>query len=261
MHSSIVVLGTGNVAWHLCDRLSKSGHEIMQLYGRNGECFVDFKSFNINDFCTQPSQITPKADIYMICVSDDSILDAAGEWAFKLNSTQILVHTSGSVSSRILSPFSTNFASFWPIQTLRKNHPILTNKIPFVLSASNDFTLNALTNLAECLTNQCQVMDDDKKALLHTAAVIVNNFSNHLFSLTADYCIEEHIDFNLLTSLIQETALKTTLTHPDNLQTGPARRHDIKTIDHHMHNLHNYKSLSAIYSFFTKSIMEKYSKS
>ena len=52
----------------------------------------------------------------------------------------------------------------------------------------------------------CQVINDEERLKLHVAAVIVSNFTNHLYAIAEEFCTSEHVDFNLLKPLIMETA-------------------------------------------------------
>ena len=96
---------------------------------------------------------------------------------------------------------------------------------------------------------------DDQRLKLHLAAVIVNNFTNHLYALAADYCDNEQIDFKMLQPLIEETALRLREHLPRDVQTGPAIRKDMITIDKHLRILSEHPALKKIYLQMTDSIM------
>jgi hypothetical protein len=89
---------------------------------------------------------------------------------------------------------------------------------------------------------------------LHLAAVFCNNFVNHIYVLTEDYCKKETIDFKLLLPLIKETAERLEDISPSQSQTGPAIRNDRPTIEKHLALLQNHPQLQKIYSIFTESI-------
>ena len=54
----------------------------------------------------------------------------------------------------------------------------------------------------------CDSDGDDQRLKLHLAAVLCNNFVNHLYALTERYCKMEGLDFQLLLPLIKETAAR-----------------------------------------------------
>jgi hypothetical protein len=92
---------------------------------------------------------------------------------------------------------------------------------------------------------------------IHAAAVIVNNFTNYLYAVTETFCHQECIDFNLLKPLILETAHRIQSVSPHDVQTGPAIRSDIGTIDKHLRLLNNHPKLKTLYTRLTDGIMNK----
>jgi hypothetical protein len=68
---------------------------------------------------------------------------------------------------------------------------------------------------------------------LHVAAVFVNNFTNHLYTIGNKICEENQVPFDILKPLILETAHKIMTISPNEAQTGPAKRNDITTIEAH----------------------------
>jgi predicted short-subunit dehydrogenase-like oxidoreductase (DUF2520 family) len=91
---------------------------------------------------------------------------------------------------------------------------------------------------------------------LHVAAVMVNNFTNHLYKLAEDYCKNEGLDFRQLIPLIEETAERLKTISPADAQTGPAIRHDAPTIEKHLIILEKYPHLKEIYKIMTESIQQ-----
>jgi hypothetical protein len=89
---------------------------------------------------------------------------------------------------------------------------------------------------------------------LHLAAVFCNNFVNHLYTLTEQYCHREGIEFRLLLPLIKETAVRLEEVSPSQSQTGPAVRNDRVTIDKHLKMLENHPQLQKMYTLLTDSI-------
>ena len=87
---------------------------------------------------------------------------------------------------------------------------------------------------------------------MHTAAVFVNNFTNHLFKNGKDICNTYNIPFEILHPLIFETAEKIKYLSPVQAQTGPAIRNDEITIKNHLNLLD--ENQQKIYKLLTKSI-------
>jgi predicted short-subunit dehydrogenase-like oxidoreductase (DUF2520 family) len=141
----------------------------------------------------------------------------------------------------------------YPLQSLRKEIQQIP-EIPFLIDANNTVSLARIKEMALQLSPIVHIANDEERNLLHVAAVFVNNFTNHLYSQAADFCENENIDFDLLKPLIIETASRLRYTHPAHLQTGPAKRNDIKTIQQHQAILKKYGNLLSLYKTFTSSI-------
>ena len=130
-------------------------------------------------------------------------------------------------------------------------------EVPFLIDGSNETCTSILMQLAELISNKVFEVNDEQRRKLHIAAVIVNNFSNHLFALTKEYTDSLDLDFDLLKPLMQETMLKALAQNPKDIQTGPAKRKDYKTIAQHESMLSDPK-LKELYLWFTQSIDSYY---
>ncbi|HSR38992.1 MAG TPA: DUF2520 domain-containing protein, partial [Phnomibacter sp.] len=91
------------------------------------------------------------------------------------------------------------------------------------------------------------------------SAVMVNNFSNHLYTLAKDYCAQHELDFKLLLPLIKETVERLEAGDPTDWQTGPAIRNDEATMQQHLQLLESNPTLTNIYRLFSESIRAYYS--
>ena len=96
----------------------------------------------------------------------------------------------------------------------------------------------------------------EERLKLHVAAVIVNNFTNHLYALAEKYCQKEGLNFHQLLPLIEETTKRLKTTSPIDAMTGPALRHDQDTIQKHLELLAKHPQLQKIYRLLTESIQE-----
>ena len=84
---------------------------------------------------------------------------------------------------------------------------------------------------------------------------LVSNFTNHLYAVTDEFCQKENLDFNLLFPLIKETAERIKDFSPKDVQTGPAIRNDVFTLDKHLRLLSAHPKLKYLYLKLTDSIM------
>ncbi|HLY70535.1 MAG TPA: DUF2520 domain-containing protein [Puia sp.] len=249
----VVLIGSGNVASVLGRRILRAGHEVIEVISRNESHAKALASELDCDHSTIFATISDHADIYVVAVSDNALVDLSTELHFQ---NKIAVHTAGSVPKNILQHASKNFGVLYPLQTLRKE--IKTDfEIPILIDANTQETVAVIEDFAKTISNHVQIADDTSRANVHVAATIINNFSNHLFALAENYCIQQKIDFTLLVPLIEETAKRTEQFSPAQMQTGPAIRQDMQTIQLHLKLLENFPELKRIYKLFTESIQKK----
>ena len=148
---------------------------------------------------------------------------------------------------------STNYGVLYPLQSLRKEIPD-TVAIPLLVDGNSEKATRQVEDFALTISPIVSRANDEQRLKLHVAAIIANNFTNHLFSLTEEFCKNEKVDFKLLLPIINETARRLIDHAPAEVQTGPAIRNDISTIDKHLALLANYPKLKNIYQLLTDSI-------
>jgi len=260
MIMSLTIIGSGNVAWHLAHRLFLAGFHIDQIYGRNANDKSYFADIPNTQFISDIKELNDCEPLYILCIDDDEIPNIISQWPFELDDSQIIAHTSGTTPAQILSPLSPRFGCIWPVQSLNRGKKLVTNQLPLIVSASDDQTAYTLLTIANRISDTVTLLDDTQKKQLHLAAVLTNNFSNHLFTLAAEYCDKNSLDFDLLKPIIKESIMKLDHAEPVNLQTGPARRNDKLTIENQLVLLENEPELYKIYCMMTDSILKRYAK-
>jgi predicted short-subunit dehydrogenase-like oxidoreductase (DUF2520 family) len=250
----IVIIGTGNTATILGRKLKKAGHHIVQVFGRNASAASKLAYEFDTDSTNYWSVVKKDADVYLVAVSDDAITDVAKHLHVP---GKVVAHTAGSVKQDVLKKTSHHYGVFYPLQSLRKDMSELPD-IPIFVDGSDDKTKKTLESLAHSISGEKVAQAGDEARLkLHVAAVIVSNFTNHLYSLAEEYCKKEGLDFNQLIPLIEETAERIENISPKKVQTGPALRHDGETIQKHLKLLKDHPELKKIYELMTASIQSK----
>ena len=247
----ITFVGCGNVATVLAKLCTEKGHEIVEVIARNkiaGEEFAKKFSCTRADFMDNP---VTEIDIVIVCLSDNSLPEAFGN----LNFGNIpVVHTAGSCSMDVLETTSKNYGVLYPLQTLRKEMETLP-EIPFLIEGNNEKTLQFIKKFGSTLSNSVTTQNAEQRLRLHTSAVIVNNFTNYLYSVAERFCSDEKVDFKLLLPLIKETSARVQNNSPLSVQTGPAVRGDIATLDKHLKLLIEYPKLRTLYMRLTDGII------
>ncbi len=249
----VVILGAGNVAFHLTNVFLKNKNiELLQVYNRDIQKIQYLK--NDVEITNNLSHLNKTADIYIISILDDSISEFSKQ--LKLPN-KLVVHTSGSIALNELKSTS-NKGVFYPLQSFSKNKKISFKTIPVCVEAENKGDIALLEKLANIISNKYYVINSEQRKQIHLAAVFVNNFVNHLYYLGNSICEENNIPFDILHPLIKETAEKVEHLSPFKAQTGPAKRNDIKTLEKQLAMLP--KNKKEIYTLLSNSILKTYGK-
>ena len=247
---NIVILGGGNVAYHLTNALlQNSAVNVVQVYNRSLEKIGCFK--NKTEITNKLSELKD-ADIYILAVSDNAISQLSSTLNLK---NKLVVHTSGSMAMDELKSIS-NKGVFYLLQTFSKERKIDFSAVPICIEAETEKDLMLLETLATSISKNCYHINSNQRKSLHVAAVFVNNFVNHLYHIGNEICEENNVPFEIFLPLILETANKITKLTPYKAQTGPAIRNDTKTIEKHKAML--TKNQQDIYTLLTKSIYNTY---
>jgi len=231
----ITLIGAGNLATHLGLRLSETGFEIAQVFSRTKRSAKSLaKKLNCK-FTTDLKEIDTQSDLYILAVSDGAITEVATKLSRKKTlQKKLIVHTSGATPALVLQPFFKNYGVFYPVQTFSKKRKIDFSQIPICIDARYAKDRKRLEKIGSEISNRVFVVNDEQRAVLHVAAVFVNNFSNHLFHIGEQLMEQNGMSFDLLRPLLLETALKVQTNSPSEMQTGPAIRKDLATIEKHL---------------------------
>ena len=248
----IVIIGSGNVASVLGRILKRNNHEIVQVISRNAE-HAKVLAGELNCSCSSNNDSVDKtADVYLVAVSDGALYEL--NKSFHLGN-KLILHTAGSVSKDILKDISVNYGVLYPLQSLRREMEYCGD-IPLLIDGNSAETITLIEDFAKTISGNVARASDEDRLKLHVAAVIVSNFTNHLYALAEEFCEKEKVDFKLLAPLIKETAVRVQDHSPASTQTGPAIRNDVFTLDKHLRLLANYPRLKYIYLKLTDSIMK-----
>jgi len=244
----IVILGTGNLAKHLYTAFIKANAvDIVQVVGRNQK---ELEQFSMHSTLSNDFAFIADADVYLIAVNDDAITEVSQHL---LKKKGIVAHTSGAIGLNAIQP--ANKGVLYPLQSFTKGKTVDFSSIPICIEAEEKESLETLRTLANSISENVHHIDSEQRKKLHLAAVFVNNFTNYLFSIGEELCLEEGLSFDLLKPLISETADKIQAMSPKEAQTGPARRNDTKSMDSHL-KLLNKKEHIALYKLLSQAIKQ-----
>ena len=246
----IVLIGSGNVAFHLAKAFTEAQIPVSQIFGRNTtELQKISEQFSI-PFSTET---LVDADLYIISVIDSSIAEVS---SLIKNENALVAHTSGSVSREALSG-NYRKSVFYPLQTFSKSKNLDYSKIPFFIDAENENDEEILKNLASKISKNVMLANDEKRKYIHLTAVFACNFVNHLYARAKEISDSQGIPFDYFLPLIDETTQKIHELEPKLAQTGPAIRNDEKVLKLHESLLTDEEKLK-IYKTLNESIKKMY---
>jgi len=255
----IVLIGAGNVGWHLGCRLRECGQNVLQVFSRSQLKARDLGEKIEADYTHSLNDVSPAGDLYILAVHDDAIGEVARKLAGGGLKKKLVVHTSGTTPSAVFAGTLERYGVFYPLQTFSKARQPDFSEIPICVDAVHAPDREALDVLAGMISGKVFHLDDRQRAVLHVAAVFANNFTNHLFHIGHTILEREGLPFELLLPLIRETVGKLDDGSPGQMQTGPASRGDEATIERHLGLLEKYPEYREIYRQLTESIRHKIS--
>lgn len=251
----IVMIGSGNVATHLSRAFYAADHKVKQVWSRSANHAQTLASIVNSEVCNDLEGLYKYADFYIVSVVDDAIEEVLSK--LHLPPSAIVLHTSGSTNISVLSSLFHEYGVFYPLQTFSKNVDVNIKSTPILLEASSTVVYNKIASLASSISDHVIPCNSKQRIMLHVAAVFACNFTNHLYSISRELLVENQLDFNLLRPLIKETAEKVMTQFPEDVQTGPAVRKDMLTLNRHRDQLSTNIDLLKLYNILSEHILER----
>jgi len=256
-HLTISFIGAGRVAGALCMELFSKGYHIKKIVSRSkaaGEALAR----QCGAVWSNTAEFSENTDVIFVAVSDRNI----GEVLDKLKCSQktIVAHTAASFGLDVFPEKITRKAVFYPLQTFSHGRKIDFNELPVFIETPDEAITSVMVGVAESIGAKVFFADLQSRKMLHLAAVIVSNFTNHLLARGKDIAIKSGFTFEELKPLIMETISKAFDNSPENSQTGPAERNDKITISKHLEMLSFDSDLERIYNDISTSIINYHNR-
>lgn len=250
---TVSFIGSGNVATQMAKAFNAIGIKVLEVISQHPTNAQQLASI-LNASVPDSIETMQKVDLLCIAVKDDVMPELVSHLTGGFNA---IVHTSGSVDMKVLVSKAENVGVFYPVQSFRKNDNMNWSEIPICVEANNDSFTDSLFSIAGKLSNQVAYLNSTQRIQLHIAAVMVNNFTNYLYSVSHDLVVKQHLSFSLLLPLIKASANKLSNEDPWALQTGPAIRQDIDIIQKHIKLLDGNPEAKELYKFISEHIIKK----
>jgi hypothetical protein len=237
MSWKVGIIGTGNLAAFWAKNLVPLANIQVFCKGSSPEKTQEFN----RKFGCLPWTNTDRLDFVIVAVQDDkidSVIDA-------LSLACPLLLGSG-----IYTRKRRNEAVVYPLQTLHKDQLPNLSEVPFLVDhgeGNNENLVNFLKDIKASVTFCSQ----DERQKVHLCAVFINNFGYFIMRKGLEMR-PNNLDPQLFDKLIQYTTLN--VLKSGTLQTGPALRKDIKTMEKHV-SLLNAKDRE-LYAYLSEQIIQ-----
>jgi predicted short-subunit dehydrogenase-like oxidoreductase (DUF2520 family) len=243
---SISIIGCGNVGSNLGLALYENGIRINHVLSANHQS-SEILAVKTNSISASGIHEISPDDLLLICVPDDEIANVINS----VSDDQRIAYTSGSVELNSFKD-NNNIGVFYPLQTFTKNRNVDLKEVPFLIESEDKDFGDALFSLAKKISDKVQYSNSEERKRMHVAAVMVNNFTNHIIHNAQQYSEQQNIKFDVFVPLLKETISKLDDYSAYDAQTGPARRNDLSVIESHLEMLNEEQA--KIYRVLTESI-------
>lgn len=250
----VVMIGAGKLATNLCKALYRKGFRIVQVYSRTAEAASALAAVVEADYTTSFESITPDAKLYIVALTDSALIDNIDAICRDKRPEALLVHTAGSVPMSVWEGHTSNYGVIYPMQTFNKEREVNFSEISFFIEASSVESAELLKRIAHTLSDKIYEVDSEKRKMIHLSAVFACNFTNHMYALADKILQRCDLPFDILLSLVDETARKVHELAPAKAQTGPALRFDRSIMERHEAMLADDTDMQTVYRMLSESI-------
>lgn len=246
MKPTIAFIGAGAVGTSLAILLKQAGYPVAGIASRTdisaqrAAKLAGIPALTSADACAE-------ADIIFITTPDQVIYEVAGQLAARrcFKPAQIIVHTSGAHSSRLLSPAracGSLLLSFHPLQSFPYPAGTLVNLKGAIFTLEGDKSvMDRAVQLVRDLDGKPVIIQEHQKALYHAGACAASNYfvsvAHLAVSLLSAAGFTPETAQEALLPLIKGTLANLDKMAPVQALTGPIARGDASTLQTHLASL------------------------
>lgn len=239
MSWKIGLIGTGNIAAFWATNLTKVKGVTLYVKGSDLTKSIEFSTTYGIHLADEKSAI----DCYFVCVQDRNICEAIASLE---DSIPVFVCAGlFSISTYQHRPIGI----IYPLQTIQAQALPSIDEVPFLCEfnkKAHEFGNKLLMQLSLNFT----MLNEEARFASHLAAVFINNFGYFVMKKGIKHAESHQIPVDLFEFLISKTV--SNILKNNDLQTGPAKRNDVVTIEKHKEMLRG-QSLE-LYEFLTAQI-------
>jgi predicted short-subunit dehydrogenase-like oxidoreductase (DUF2520 family) len=262
---TVSIIGTGRLGTTLATALSTKGYEIRSLVARRAHSArkaatlvnsaAALRDGGIAALAAAQIRSLPQADLFLISVPDDQIPGVARDLSkLRLDPKPIALHTSGALSSEVLSPLA---AQGWSVGSV---HPLIS--VPdanapiegaFWSVEGDSRAVRLAKALVRDLGGKSFSIRTTEKPLYHAAAVMTSGNVTALFDVALEMLVAcglaRKTAREVLQPLLISTAHNLETKDPSAALTGTFSRGDVETVKRHLAALkdHNLREALELY--------------
>ncbi|HSB28794.1 MAG TPA: Rossmann-like and DUF2520 domain-containing protein [Pyrinomonadaceae bacterium] len=243
---TVMIIGPGRLGTALAIALSRVGYPIQSLVGRKPTRLRRVVALLEGEVrALTLKKIRQPEDVVLITTPDDqlsTIADALSRLKFDSPHLPIVLHTSGALSSQVLSPLA---EKGWRVGSI---HPLVSvsdpvNGAKLLLGAfwcveGNRLAVKQARLMVGDLGGHCFSIKSTAKPLYHAAAVMTSGNLVALFDTAIDmlrHCgLQRKEAQKILTPLLQSTLDNLRDSVPAKALTGTFSRGDVTTVERHL---------------------------
>ena len=250
--TNISIVGSGNVATHLALALHAAGHTVRQVLSREYDHPALLARRVGATPIDKPARLDDRSDVYLLAVNDDALYDLALDLPSLAD--KLFLHTSGSTPADVLRRLSRHYGVVWSPQTFVRDLAMDYSRLPLCIEGNTPAVETTMEELFSSISNNIFRLNYEQRRWAHLAAVFVNNFGNAVNALAQELAFAHGIEFSMLRPLADATVKKMDYGTLWPQQTGPAIRHDQKTLDAQRRLLADDPRLLQLYDLMTDLI-------
>ena len=250
----INLIGSGNLAWNLAERLSHSQHNVIAVYGRKPEKTKAVAALNRSQVVTSLNNLPHDADLSLVCLADSAIMEVAPQLHFLKG---LIAHSAGSLPLSVLDQTGKRTGVLYPLQTFTFGVKADWDNVWVCIESKQPDDLLLLQEVAQCLSSETRIINSEQRQSLHLAAIFTANFNTYLQSIAENLLLDSNMTFDAMLPLFKGVYAKIAEIGPREAITGPAARGDMATINKHLSLLASHPDYQRLYQILTSMIMDQ----
>jgi predicted short-subunit dehydrogenase-like oxidoreductase (DUF2520 family) len=251
-------IGAGKVANAFGLYLTSKKLSVEYVYSKTKASALKMAKLTHSSYCETTKELVEKSDLVFITTGDSQISNVAeliaSEFRMETDRKKFVlkektfIHMSGALTSDellLLGELGANCYSLHPLQSFAESGKALSELATSVFSIEGDTQNDNVKILLRAMGNEIIKLSKENKVKYHIAACLSSNYLitllNSSIEIFDEIGIERETAIKALMPLIKGAVSNFERFNLEDALTGPIKRGDYKTIEHHINDLENSK--------------------